>query len=143
MKFPFPFYIADYPDNMKQYIAIAVKVIDNQGDPEWCLKKNKRQFCSNELHKMLILEYKRRIMINIYHFLQKKSLSKIKKSYMKKFTKANLSHIKSKKKLIRSILINLHKKPWKKLKQLELDANTSKTRKHPRAKRKYRTRRKR
>ena len=121
MSYPFPFNIDDYPDNMKKSIPLAVKVIDNEGDPEWCFKKNKQLFCSKELHKTLILEYKRRIIINIHHLLKRKSFAQIKKLYMKKCTKQSYSHIKSQPKLLRSLLICLHKKPWKKLKQLEHD----------------------
>jgi len=143
MSYPFPFNIDDYPDDMKRSIPLAVKVIDNEGDPEWCFKKNKQLFCSKELHKILILEYKRRIMINIHHLLKKKSLAQIKKLYMKKCTKKSFSHIKSQPKLLRALLICLHKKPWKKLKQLEYDFYMiSKTRKQRSKRKRRRTRRK-
>ena len=143
MSYPFPFNIDDYPDDMKRSIPLAVKVIDNEGDPEWCFKKNKRLFCSKELHKTLILEYKRRIIINIHHLLKRKSLAQIKMLYMKKCTKKRFPYIKSKDKLIRALLICLHKNPWKKLKQLEHDFYMiSKTRKQRGKRKKQRTRRK-
>ena len=128
---------------MKKYISLAVKVIDNEGDPEWCFKKNKRLFCSKELHKTLILEYKRRIIVNIYHLLKRKSLTQIKTSYMKKWTKKKFLYIKSKEKLIHALLICLHKKSWKKLKQFEQDFYmVSKTRKQRGKRKSRRTRRK-
>ena len=123
--YPFPFRVTDYPDDIKfakfpksSPLANALRIIDNDGDPGWCFYKN-QQFCQKKkLLETTILEYKRRIMINMYDLLKKKSLSQIKIYIKKTYPHKKFSQFKTKDKLIRAFLIFLHKKSWKKLKSI-------------------------
>tara|TARA_B100001123_G_C15080303_1_gene935365 strand:- start:335 stop:538 length:204 start_codon:yes stop_codon:yes gene_type:complete len=58
-----------------------MKILDNEGDPDWCKGMN----CSNELKKELITQYKGRLMKEIKFYLKdKKKISAIQKYDWKK-----------------------------------------------------------
>ena len=145
MNYPFPFVVADYKkmkDTWKE-VKLAIKIVDNDGDPGWCRCSgtSKMCYCKGKQHKILVLEYKRRVMIHIYDVLRKKSSSQI-RAYMKRYTKKTFPNVKSKAKLIRAILIYFHKKRWQELKRiLEGIRRSNKSRKvKERTKRKTRKR---
>ena len=123
--YPFPFRVTDYPDDIKYAtfpksspLSNALRIIDNDGDPGWCFHKNQKFCRKKNLLETTILEYKRRIMINMYDLLKKKSLPQIKKYIKKTYPRKKFTRFKTKETLIRAFLIFLHKKSWKELKSI-------------------------
>lgn len=90
-------------------------MLDNEGDPGWCIENNKNQ-CPIKLRKLIIEEYKRRVILRIYDYLKIKTNKQI-REFMKSVTKKNFSKTSSKSLLIREILKYIHGFSWKKLKK--------------------------
>ena len=93
----------------------SIKIIDNEGDPDWCVC-NGKNICNYPLKKAVIFEYKKRNCIELEYLLKKnntKNIKKIMKYYTsKKFKKQNKSD------LIREIIVYFYKLNWKKQKQI-------------------------
>ena len=75
----YPFVISDYPEKLKQYINLAIKIIDNEGDPDWCFQNNKLTYCTKDAYNAIVFEYKRRVMIQLNDLFKKKTTTQIRK----------------------------------------------------------------
>ena len=99
-------------------VAQSVKIIDNDGDPNWCLCKGKN-ICSAKLKKQILFEYKKRKNIELEYLLKKKNTKNIKKTMryftFKKFKKQ------TKLDLIKEIIVYFNKLNWKKQKKIIKD----------------------
>jgi hypothetical protein len=64
----------------------AMKILDNEGDPDWC----KGMDCTKELKKELIIQYKSRLMTEIRFYLKdEKKINEIKKYDWKKMARSS------------------------------------------------------
>lgn len=108
----YPFQISNYTDEFKKILKVAIKIIDHEGDPDWCSKYP--VLCAKNTQQILILEYKRRILRHLIEILENKTIPQI-INFMKPISKKKFAKFKDKKKLICHIGTHMSKRSWKQL----------------------------
>ena len=127
----YPYGISDYHEKHKKHIALAIKIIDNEGDPNWCFRNNKLAYCSNDAYNVVVLEYKRRIMIQLNELFKKKKIGQIRKLIKGSRFKNKIA-----------ALTYLHKYSWEKLREFLKESKQWKHKTRRRRRKTRRTRRK-